>query len=445
MTSPIDRTAVAELRRAIEGRVYAPRDAGYGRTLRGRGTTPTAGRRPAVIVQAQSATDVASAIGFARGHALELSVRCGGHDMLGASTSTTGVLLDLSPMDRVEFDSAARVCHAGGGVRSGALFAAGRFHGLAPVLGMSPDVGLGGLVLGGGIGWLAGSHGAAVDHLLSAEVVTADGRIVEADSENHPDLFWALCGGGNFGVATRLTLRLQPVREVLAGSMRVAADPGRVLPFLRAFLGESDDALDMETSFTLAPNPTATFRLCWSGDVAEGERKVAALRHVAPVLADDVAVRPFADFVADYPHAETLFLRGGELAGLDDLAIEAIAQIVARGGPAGCTVGVLHYMHGAICRPPAETPFVRPEGHILYNVVAPSEFAEAEPEGIAWAEATWRMLTLVSSARTYPNYLCDDSRKAVERSYGPHIDRLRAIKRRYDPDNVFSGNRNIEP
>lgn len=403
-------------------------------------------RFPAVVVQARDADDVARSIDFARSNGIDFSIRSGGHDMLGASTTASGVLIDLCFMDMVDLDPVSGVVRVGAGARSGPITAAGRPFGLAPILGMSPNVGLGGLILGGGMGWLSGVHGATVDHLLAVEIVTADGRLITADARNEPDLFWALRGGGgNFGAATAFTLQLQPVSQVLAGQISLKIDPASLLQFMRAFLTESDDALDIEVSCVPLNSGVADIRLCWSGAADAGERALRPLRSFAPILRDTVRVQNFAEFANAEPHVDNMFLRGGEFDRLTDDVVEAVADVVDRGAPQGCSVGILHFLHGVLCRPPADTPFNRPFGHVLYNVAASWQGADLHRDKVDWVIATYETLKAVSAQRTYINYLCEEGDEAVRSSFGAHFERLRSVKRKYDPDNVFNNNRNIRP
>ncbi|WP_197277086.1 FAD-binding oxidoreductase [Sphingomonas profundi] len=440
-----DRRAIAALRGRLSGALFLPGDAAYPTVRQGKGTTPVEDRRPAVIVQPDSPADVARALEFARTQQLGVAVRSGGHDLLGASTPDGGVLIDLARLDRLALDPAARTLHAGGGARAGALTAAGAPYGLVPTLGMNPNVGIGGLTLGGGVGWLSGTCGATVDNLLSVDLVTADGRLLRADADEHPDLFWALRGGGgNFGVATGFTYRLHSVPQVLAGDIGFRADPAALLRFLRDYLARSPDALEIGVLFTLGKTPMAIVRLCWSGELAAGEKALAPLRAFAPAVIDTVKAQGFAAFAGAAPRFDTMFLRGGEFAGLSEPVIETFAGIVAAGGPQDCMIGVLHYIHGALCRAPAEaTPFLRAEGNILYNIVAPWQGREAVPDKMAWAISASEALRPVNAARIYPNYLSYDGEDYVRAAFGPHYDRLRAVKRRYDPANVFRNNRNI--
>jgi FAD/FMN-containing dehydrogenase len=355
------------------------------------------------------------------------------------------MLIDLSRMSEVRVDPATGLAHVGAGARAGVLTASAAPHGLAPLMGMNPNVGVGGLTLGGGMGWLAGRFGATVDHLLAVELVTADGRKLRADAREHADLFWALRGGGgNFGVATAFAMRMQPVTQVLAGDIGFKAAPTRFLRFLREFLAASPDELELAVLFTLAPNPVVMVRLCWSGDPAAGERVLAPLRGFATVALDTVKPQLYGQFATAGLRFDTMFLRGGEFSGLTDRVIDAFAGIVDQGGPKDCMIGVLHYLHGVLCRVPLDsTPFLRQAGHILYNIVAPWQGAGRQSDKIGWALGASETLRAVNSKRIYINYLSYEGGDYVRDAYGPHYDRLRAVKRRYDPDNVFRNNRNI--
>jgi FAD/FMN-containing dehydrogenase len=438
--------SISMLRSKLKGTVFTPLDAGYSAAKRGKGTTPLHDREPALVTLPEGPGDIARAIEFARSNGMEFCVRCGGHDMLGASTTPAGLLIDLRRMNSVVLDPSSQSVRVGGGARSGAVTAAARRFGLAPVLGMSPNVGIGGLVLGGGVGWISGTHGAAVDHFVAAEIVAADGRLIKVDALNEPELFWAVRGGGgNFGVATSFTLRLQPLGNVMAGELQCEAEPARVMEFMRGFLPESGDGLDMELSFEPANRKFATIRLCWSGDLDAGERALRPLQRFATVTRDAIKVQAFADFANDEPRIDTMFLRGGELDALTIEAADAVAEVIANGGPQGCSIGLLHYMHGALCRPPADTPFPRPSGHLLYNIAATWQGNTADQRKIDWVLATYGRLQKVSSVRTYLNYLCEEGEEPVQSTFGPHFEKLREIKRRVDPNNIFRSNRNIRP
>jgi len=437
---------LARLRDRLRGAIYTPNDAGYSEARRGRGTTPVENRSPAVIVQPKCPDDIAYALDFAAAHGLEISVRSGGHDLLGASTTATGLLIDLSSMSIVSVDPETGVARVGAGTRAGPLTAAAAAHGRAPTLGMNPNVGVGGLTLGGGMGWLSGKYGATVDNLLAVDLVTASGRAIRADANENPELFWALRGGGgNFGIATAFTYQTHPVAHVLAGNVGYKVDPRKFLAFLRDFLADSPDELDLGVLFTLGPNPTAIVRLCWSGAIEEGERALLPLRRYAPAVIDTIKPQTYLGFTEGGPPHDTLFLRGGEFDGLSDEVIDAFAGVIDKGGPKDCLVGVLHYLHGALCRVPSDaTPFIREPGHILYNVVAPWQGPMRQTDKVDWALAASEALRHVNSSKIYINYLSYEGGSYVRDAFGPHYDRLLAVKRKYDPDNIFHNNRNIK-
>ncbi len=440
---------VQALRGKLRGDLYLPKEPLYDLARTGLGTTPVDDRFPAIVVVPDGADDIARAIDFARSRELALSVRSGGHDIFGASTASNGMLIDLARMNEVAFDPSSGLARAGAGARAGDLNFAGADHGVAPVLGMHPHIGLGGLTLGGGIGWLCGAHGAAVDHLDAVEMVTADGRTVRASARENTDLFWALRGGGgNFGIATSFTYRMQPVATVLAGTVRIQASTAAFLRFIRDFLAQSPDALDMIVTIPSADTPTASVTVCWSGEIAAGEKALHPLRTFGTVVKDTVRPQSYVDFANDVPTSghDLLFWRGGEFDRISDAAIDAIAGIAEARIPSDCTISLLHYMHGALCRTPAgSTPLIRDEGHILYNIAAAWSGGDDPRTKRRWALDAVDALKAVNSSKVYVNYLSDEAPGAVRAAYGEHFERLQQIKRGYDPDNVFRSNRNISP
>lgn len=444
--STADRSIEA-LRGKLAGPLYAPSDAGYAAARRGLGPTTVDDRHPALVVEPVSPDDIARTLSFARAQGLDISVRSGGHDAFGASTSASGVVIDLSRLAAISVDPATGMARAGAGGRAGMLTAAAAPHGFAPVLGTLGNVGLGGLTLGGGIGWLCGKHGAAVDHLMAVEMVTADGRFLRASARENADLFWALRGGGgNFGVATAFTYRMQPLRQVLGGNLVFKTDVARFLRFIRGFLADSPDSLDVVIVIPVAARQTVAMKVCWSGDLAEGERVIGALKAFSPPAVDLVKPQGYAAFVEAGPPIvlENQVWRGGEFDGLTDRAIDALMAVVDRGGPEACSIGIMHYMHGALCRSPAgATPFIRQPGHILYNVATAWRGFVRPAEKVQWVLDSAERLKGANSEQTYINYLSYQGAQPVRDAYGPHFARLSAIKRRYDPQNVFRNNRNI--
>lgn len=446
------RSDFEALRASIKGTLILRADAGYDRARRVWSFNPHTDARPAAIVRCADANDVVKSVTFAREQSLELAVRGGGHDILGASTCEGGLVVDLSAMKRVDIDPSRRHAHVGPGVLSGELKAAAVPFDVAPVLGCNPSVGVGGLTLGGGIGWFLGTHGAACDNLVSAAIVTADGALLRASADSNADLYWAIRGGGgNFGVATELELQLHPVGNVVGGV--VAFRPKDIRPFLRfyrSYMKAAPDALTVELSIFADPDPTIWAMVCWSGEPKSGLRVLEPLRRIESPVADTIEVAPWARFLAHMPQRTMLqtsntYWRGGTLSELSDTAVDKFASSIER-APAGWQLGIGHYMHGRICQvPPTATPFRRTAGQST-NFISSSWGDPADADAhMRWVDSTWEELHRVSQTGTYVNYLSESSEAAVRASYGDHYARLATIKHRYDPDNVFHRNRNIRP
>ncbi len=443
------------LRRLAAGlgdRLITPGDQDYDALRRVHSFNPETDRRPAAIAPCHSATEVALSVSVARDAGLEIAVRSGGCDLLGASDCQGGLVIDLGPMNRLVLDARPAVARVGPGLTSGALARASASTGLAPVLGCHPAVGVGGLALGGGIGWLAGAQGAACDHLLEAEVVTADGRIVQASPEAHPELFWAIRGGGgNFGVVTSLELRLAKVDQAVGGTVAFGAQAPDALPaflrFYRDYMRSAADPLTVELNFGLFAGAPAIFATaCWSGDAAAGLKALAPLRSYGKPLFDSIRVGRYVDLAANAPPLPpNLFWRGASLDELGDGAIATLAAAIER-APPGWSIGMGHFVHGALAHAgPDATAMPRRPGQMTYFVGAGWGDHGDGGAGTAWVRSTMAAMRPHSSAATYINYLSDDSEEAVRAAYGPAYARLRAIKRAYDPDNVFHRNRNIRP
>jgi FAD/FMN-containing dehydrogenase len=459
----------AELEVELDGDLLQPSNSRYDELRRVASFNPLTDKHPAAIACCASEADVARSVVFAteRGH--RIAVRSGGHDILGASVCDGGLLIDLSPMKTTQIDPRARILRCGPGLRAGEVDRATQPFGLAAPLGCNPVVGIAGLTLGGGIGWFAGKHGATCDNLIRARIVGADGQIRSASRDENPDLFWALQGGGgNFGIASSLDYTLHPVAQVLGGLL--AYPVGRLHDVLRVYrdlLADAPDELTVEISIQTLVEPIIMAMVCHAGDPGAGERLVEPLRRLAPV-SDTVDLVDYAR-LTDRPGAvfalqsigllSTLKMiprsfgaspeyghwRGASLPELSDAAIDDFAEAIAA-APREWSIGIGHYMHGAICRRPAEeTPLLRPPGRFTFFFGADwSEPHEAE-DAMSWVDTSWRSVAPRGGAVSYVNYLSDGSPEAVRAAYGEHYVRLAQIKRVYDPENVFQLNRNILP
>jgi FAD/FMN-containing dehydrogenase len=414
--------------------------------------------RPAAIVRPADASDVSSVVNLARETGAELAVRSGGHSRAGHGTSEGGIVLDLSEMNAVEIDVDGRTAWAQTGVKAGAYTKAAGEHGLATGFGDTPTVGVGGITLSGGIGFLVRKHGLTVDDVLGAEVVTADGELLEVDDENHPDLFWALRGGGgNFGVATRLRFRLHKV-DVVVGGMLMLPASAKLTNGLVAAAEAAPEELSLIANILKAPpvpfipaeqhgKPVVLIQLVYAGDVEAGEEAIAPIRALATPLAD--MVRPIHyPQMYEGPEAPPPAHFGGTNVLVDAFpsgAAEAILEHLET-STAQLAAVQLRVLGGAMARvPDGATAFGYRGAKMMVNVAAMYERAEEGPEHEAWAGSVATAVSDGTSA-AYVGFLGDDGEQGVRRAYPPAtLDRLAEVKRRYDPDNVFHRNHNVPP
>jgi FAD/FMN-containing dehydrogenase len=448
--------SIPDLRDDFDGRVTAPEDAGYDQARKlfyGKFD-----RRPAAIVRPTGAGEVARLVGLAREAGLPLAVRSGGHSLAGHSVADGGIVLDLSELTAIEVDPEARTAWAQTGLTAGAYTAAVGAHGLATGFGDTASVGIGGLTLGGGVGFLVRKHGLTIDNLLAAELVTADGRVLEVDEERHPDLFWAIRGGGgNFGVATRFQYRLRELPSIVGG-MLILPGSAEVIEGFVAAAEAAPEELSAIANIMVAPPipflpPAAHGKLivmalvCYAGDGEAGERAVAPLRALAEPLADMVKPMPYAglfepaeDMEVVEESARSLFLDA-----VDRATAETIVERL-QASTAMMAVAQLRVLGGAMARVPVEaTAFAHRHRRIMAGVGAVYERAEDRPTQDAWADGFAADLRQ-GDPGVYVNFLSDEGPGRVREAYPETTwDRLVEVKRRYDPDNLFRLNQNIPP
>jgi FAD/FMN-containing dehydrogenase len=444
------------LRAAVDGRVITPEDAGYdqARTLFYGGFD----QRPAAIVRPADAAQVAQVVDLARDGGLELAVRCGGHSNAGHSLSDGGIVLDLSELTGVEIDPEARTAWAQGGLTAGAYTAAVQAHGLVTGFGDTASVGIGGLTLGGGVGYLVRRHGLTVDSLLAAELVTADGRLLHTDAETHPELFWAIRGGGgNFGVATRLKFRLHPLDGIVGGLLLLPATAQVIADFMAATEAAPEELSGIAAVMPAPPMPfvpadrhgqlVIMAMLCWAGDAEAGQRALAPFRDLAEPIADLLQPMPYAGMFPPeegefHPTAvaHTMFMDT-----VDRQAADAIVeQLEASDAPV--RVVQLRALGGAMARVPAEaTAFAHRHSRIMVNVAAFYDGPADRDRRQTWVDGVAAALHQRDDG-AYVNFLGDEGPDRVRAAYpGPTWDRLVEVKRRYDPGNLFRRNQNIPP
>jgi FAD/FMN-containing dehydrogenase len=449
--------AMPRLRGVLSGRVIAPGDAGYDETRRvfyGKFDC-----RPAAIIQAANATDVSRVVSFARETGVELAVRSGGHSLAGHSTTDGGIVLDLRDMKALDLDVQSRTAWAQTGLTAGAYTAAAGAYGLATGFGDTGSVGIGGLTLGGGVGFLVRKHGLTIDDLLAAELVTADGELLRVDAETYPDLFWAIRGGGgNFGVATRFRFRLHPVETIVGGMLILPAPP----EVITSFVAEAQAAPEeLSTIANIMVSPPASFLpteahgklvlmalMCYAGAVEDGERATAPFRAL---------VAPIADMVRPMPYPEIYRLMEGGPAPTQEAArslfVDAVdsdaAQVIVDhllASTAPLAVAQLRVLGGAMARVPTEaTAFAHRQRGPMVTLGAVYEHAAETTRHEAWV-SDFAAALHPDDAGVYVNFLGDEGEARVRDAYpGSTWDQLAAIKARYDPTNFFRRNQNIPP
>jgi FAD/FMN-containing dehydrogenase len=383
-----------------------------------------------------------------RRNGLEVSVLGGGHDWAGRSVRAGGLTIDLRRMRGVAVDPIARVAVIGGGATAADVIAETSKYGLVAATGTVGSVGLTGLTLGGGYGLLAGRYGMAVDNVVAADVVLADGRHVRTDALSDPDLFWALRGGGgNFGVVASMEVRLHELKQVLAGFIMFPFDQAaRVWAGVREVLDEAPDELTVQTGVWSAPDgsPVLMVLPCWSGDLEAGKAWTDRLDSLGTPLVSQVAPMPYGTLLRLY---DEQIVDGSHYAirtrTVRAYSPEVVDALIEAGRTRTSTwSGIpIHHAHGATTRVPVrETAFPHRDRHHVVEIVAAwrPEDAAAADRHVAWADAVSRSLEPVAEPGGYVNLLGPESQDQVDLAYGPNTARLLAVKRRYDPENVFA-------
>ena len=447
---------LARLRAAFDGQLIAPDDAGYdqARALFYGGWD----LHPGAIARPTSAQEVARVVAFAADHDLELAVRSGGHSNAGHSTTEGGIVLDLSAMTALDLDPEGRTALAQTGLTAGAYTTAAGEHGLVTGFGDTGSVGLGGLTLGGGVGFLVRKHGLTIDSLLAAEVVTADGRILAVDAESHPELFWALRGGGgNFGVATRLKFRLHELPSIVGGMLLLPASAEIVAEFVAAAEAAPEELSGIANVMVAPPMPflpeaahgklVVLALLCYAGDAAAGERALAPFRALAEPMADMLQPMPYAGMFP--PEEEEYHPTAVSRTMLIDTVDKEVATTIMRhleASDAPVRVAQLRVLGGAMARVPADaTAFAHRSSRIMVNLAAFYDGPADRAVRQAWVDDFAAALHQ-GDGRVYVNFLADEGPDRVREAYpGPTWDRLVEVKRRYDPGNLFRRNQNIPP
>ena len=450
------RLSVPQLREAFDGRVIAPDDSGYdaARAVFYGGYD----RRPAVIVRPLNADEVARVVSLAAETGVELAVRSGGHSVAGHSSVDGGIVLDLSYLRAIDIDVPGCTAWAEPGLTAGEYTEAVGIHGLVTGFGDTGSVGIGGITLGGGVGFLARKYGLTIDDLLAADIVTADGRLLRVDAEHYPDLFWAIRGGGgNFGVATRFQFRLHEVPSVVGGVLMLPA----TADVIESFIALADAAPDeLSTIANVMPAPPMPFVpeefhgqliimafICYAGDTAAGERAVAQFRALAKPLADMVEPGPYTRMYLPeeegyHPIAAS---RTMYVDGVDERSATSIVEHLGS-SDAMMRVTQLRVLGGAVGRVPNDaTAYAHRDSRIMANVAALCQDTDEVAERMRWVDS---LATSIQRGDTgaYVGFLGDEAPERVRDAYpGATWERLTAVKAKYDPTNLFRLNQNVAP
>jgi FAD/FMN-containing dehydrogenase len=422
--------------------------------------------RPAVIARCADSSDVRHAIGFARSEGLDVAVRGGSHSIPGFSTCDDGIVIDLSPMKGITVDVSARTATAEGGVTWGEFDAATQEHELATTGGVVSITGVAGLTLGGGIGWLMRKYGLAADNLIAADMVTADGQLITASERENPDLLWGLRGGGgNFGIVTSMEFRLHEVGPMVYAGVALYPPEmaAEVLQFYAQWTARMPDELTTIAAFLIAPpepfipeelrgKPAFGIAACYCGPLADGEAAVAPLREFARPAADVLAPVPYTMmqqfFDASAPRGIRTYWK---TAYLDDLSPEAIGAMVSSAAELSALFPLsaihVHHMEGATgLQPPGGSAFAHRDPRFVLNILGLWDTPGGDDTHIRWVRDSYAAALPYTSGDPYLNFLAGEGSDQVRAAYGQEtFARLAALKKAYDPGNMFRLNQNIPP
>ena len=417
-------------------------------------------KHPGLIARCRGVADIVAAVGHARDREAEISICGGGHNVAGRAVTEGGVMIDLSLMRGIHVDPAGRSARAQGGVTWSELNRETQLHSLAVTGGTISTTGIAGLTLGGGLGWLMGKYGLAADNLISAEIVTADGRVLTASEAENTDLLWALRGGGgNFGVVSSFEYRLHPVGPTITGGLAIHpfSDAAAVLRFFRDFTAAVPDELGVIAALIHAPDGSGTklaaLVVCHVGSQSQAQEDLAELLAFGSPLDVQIGPMPYSAvntmLDAGFPRGALSYWKSSFLGELSDAAIDSTVAQFANCTSSPMSAVVIEHLHGAVTRVPADATAVphRSEG---YDFLVISQWMDpaTTDDNVAWArDAYAAMQPFTANQLRYVNYLDEDDMRhdPARAAYGPNYDRLVQVKNAYDPDNLFRMNTNITP
>ena len=443
--------ALESLQAAISGRLLPPDHPNYdqARTV----WNAMVDQRPGVIVQCSDTNDVVAAVNFARAHDLLVSVRSGGHNIAGKSVADMSFTIDLSQMKSIDVNIGNNSVKCEPGLNLGELDEGTQAYGLATVLGIATDTGMAGVAIGGGYGWLAGRFGMTCDNLLSAEVVLADGEIVTANPEKNEDLFWGIRGGGgNFGIVTSFEFQLYPVTTVWGGMvLHPRSEAISFLRFFREYAASAPDELTLIGLLMTAPDGESVVgaAACYSGSDDDVEKVLGSLRGFGSPLIDTIDKVPYVvhqRMLDDgWPPGDNYYWKTSLISNLTDEAVSVLVEQADK-SPGPLSMIALQQLHGAAARvPPTQTAFAHRYDHYDFIPMGRWISPDEADKHIEWARETWETMQPFCDEGVYGNDLNEGEDDRVGTAYGVNQDRLVELKNRYDPNNFFRLNQNIEP
>ncbi|NPT44202.1 FAD-binding protein [Paraburkholderia sp. 1N] len=457
----VSSSAIDELKTATRGQLLLPGDAGFdeARSI----WNAMIDRNPAMILRCAGVADVRRGVAFARDNDLPLAVRGGGHNIAGTALCDDGLVIDLSSMKSVQIDPAARRAYVEPGATLGDFDHEAQAFGLATPLGINSTTGVAGLTLGGGFGWLSRRYGMTVDNLISADVVTADGELLHASADSHPDLFWAIRGGGgNFGVVTRFEFALHPVGPLVYGGLVVLPlDQAKsALLQYRTAVEQMPEELSVWPVVRLAPplpflppeahgKPVIVFAMCYSGPVENGPSVVEVVRGFGTPVGEHLGPMPYVMWQQAFdplltPGARN-YWKSHNLDKISDGLIDALLDAIGTLPSPQCEI-FLGQIGAQTCRVPVDaTAYSSRNTQYAMNVHGRWDDASDDERCIAWARAFFAAAAPFALGSVYVNFMTQEEGGRVADAYGPNYERLVAVKYRYDPHNLFHHNQNIRP
>ncbi|MEO5999842.1 MAG: FAD-binding oxidoreductase [Chitinophagaceae bacterium] len=447
----IDQQVVTDFKKKLTGDLILPGDQTYDETRKI--WNGMIDRRPALIVRCKNSEDVIHAVNFGRDQNLLLSVRGGGHNISGNAVCDAGIMVDLSLMKSIKVYPEQQIADVETGATWAEFDAASQQHGLATTGGIISPTGVAGLTLGGGVGWLVRKHGLSCDNLIGADVVTAEGILLKTSANENQELFWGIRGGGgNFGVVTSMKFRLHKVNTVLGGMIIHPRDKAKeIIKFYREFMKTAPEELTLYTGLMTSPDgiPVVAFVGCYAGDLEQGEAVLKPLREFGTPVADLIGPIPYIQMQtlldAAAPHGNRYYWKSNFMEELSDESIDVIFSY-ADAMPSPLSLVLLEYYGGASSREP-EGGTAFPHRLSQFDLVIASNWIDRQEDerNISWTRNFWEAIQPYSSHKVYVNTLGVEGDERVKEAYGASYPRLAALKRKYDPNNLFRLNQNIKP